>query len=138
MIKNDHPAPDVRRPFPSPQERRVYRAPLGATRVVREPSRDPGIVVLSATGEFDMDTVPCLHEALADARHAGAQQTVLDISQVGFGGSSFLHELLAAHFSHRRLILVGPIPHQLRRLFVLTGTLRLFHIIRSRRSIGLA
>ncbi|WP_370413656.1 STAS domain-containing protein [Streptomyces fradiae] len=138
MITNDRPASDIREPSPSPEERRVYRAPVGSTWVVREPSPGPGTVVLSATGEFDMDTVQCLHEALADARHAGARQTVLDISQVGFGDSSFLHELVAAHFSHHhRLVLAGPIPDQLRELFLLTGTLRLFHTVRSRRSIGL-
>ncbi|MEU1890804.1 STAS domain-containing protein [Streptomyces pristinaespiralis] len=138
MSTNNHPAGDVRQLSPSPEALQVYQSAVGTTWVVREPSPEPGTVVLSATGEFDMETVPCLHEALADARHAGARQTVLDISHVGFGDSSFLHELLAAHFSHPRLVLAGPIPHQLRHLFVLTGTLRLFHTVRSRRSIGLA
>lgn len=110
--------------------RRTYTAPVGTAWVVREPSPEPGTALLSASGEFDIESVLCLHEALADARHEGSRQTVLDISQVGFGDSSFLHELLAAHFSHQRLVLVGPVPDQLRQLFLLTGTLRLFTVER--------
>lgn len=77
-------------------------------------------LLLTAGQRFDLETVPRLREALADARHEGSRQTILDISQVCFGDSSFLHELLAAHYSHHRLVLAGPIPHELRQLLLLT------------------
>ncbi|MFG3349876.1 STAS domain-containing protein [Streptomyces sp. NPDC048018] len=116
----------------------TYRAAAGTAWVVREPSPDPGTVLLSATGEFDVDTVGCLRRALAEARRGGSRRTVLDISQVGFGDAAFLHELVTAHFSGHSFVLAGPIPRQLRQLFAATGTLRLFTIARDRAVLGLA
>ncbi|MEE1813323.1 hypothetical protein [Streptomyces sp. BE133] len=40
-------------------------------------------------------------------------------------------------YSHHRLVLASPIPQELRQRFLLTGTLRLFTTVRSRRSSGL-
>ncbi|MCX2185300.1 STAS domain-containing protein [Streptomyces sp. SKN60] len=127
-----------RNPAPAGQEPRTYRASAGTAWVVREPSPAPGTVVLAATGEFDVDTIDCLRRALTEARHSGCRQTVLDISQIGFGDSSFLHELLTAHFAHGRLVLAGPVPRQLKQLFAMTGTLRLFTIVKDRAVLGFA
>ncbi|MFI8519468.1 STAS domain-containing protein [Streptomyces sp. NPDC085481] len=138
MIESNGPGPGAREMSPPYPEQRTYRAPAGTAWVVREPSPAPGTVMLSATGEFDVDTVSCLRRALADARHEGSRRTVLDISQVGFGDSSFLHELVTAHFAGERFVLAGPVPRQLRQLFALTGTLRLFTIVRDRRNLGFA
>lgn len=115
---------------------RTYRAPTGAAWVVREPSPAPGTVVLSATGEFDVDTVACLRKALADARYEASPRTVLDISQVCFGDSSFLHVLVAAHLAAPGFVLAGPIPRELRQLFALSGTLRLFTVAKDRSALG--
>ncbi|MET9953278.1 STAS domain-containing protein [Streptomyces sp. NPDC006339] len=125
------PPPDA---APGP---RTYRAPSGTAWVVREPSPAPGTVVLSATGEFDVETAGCLHDALADARLDESRLVVLDVSQVCFGDSSFLHELVAAHFAGHRFVLAGPLPRQLRQLFALTGTLRLFTIVKDRADLRL-
>ncbi|MCX4534194.1 STAS domain-containing protein [Streptomyces sp. NBC_00841] len=65
-------------------------------------------LLLTAGQRFDLETVPRLRQALADARHEGSRQTILDISQVCFGDSSFLHELLAAHYSHHRSFWPAP------------------------------
>ncbi|MEU6978209.1 STAS domain-containing protein [Streptomyces sp. NPDC046371] len=116
------------------REGRTYRTPSGTAWVVREPSPAPGTVLLSATGEFDVDTVGCLRAALAEARHDGPHRTVLDISQVGFGDSSFLHELVTARFAGDRFVLLGPVPRQLRQLFTMTGTLQLFTFVSDRHS----
>ncbi|MER7521224.1 STAS domain-containing protein [Streptomyces sp. NPDC126499] len=122
-------------PVPPPDtapEPRTYRAPSGTAWVVRESSPAPGTVVLAASGEFDVETVGCLHHALAEARLEGSREVVLDVSRVGFGDSSFLHELVSAHFAGHRLVLAGPLPRQLRQLFALTGTLGLFTIVKDR------
>ncbi|MFJ8668826.1 STAS domain-containing protein [Streptomyces sp. NPDC093600] len=102
-------------------DRRTYTEPSGRARVVRSAGVVPGLRVLRASGEFDIDTVSCLRQALADCRAAGEVRTVLDLSQVEFGDSTFLHLLIAAHDQHERLVLAGPFPHHLRRLFRLTG-----------------
>ncbi|MFF5971244.1 STAS domain-containing protein [Streptomyces sp. NPDC012769] len=127
------PRPDA---VPEP---RTYRPSSGTAWVVREPSPEPGaVVVLSATGEFDVETAGCLHDAFADARLAEPRLVVLDVSQVGCGDSSFLHELVAAHFADHRLVPAGPFPRRLRRLFALTGTLRLFTIVKDRADLCFA
>ncbi|WMX44347.1 STAS domain-containing protein [Streptomyces roseicoloratus] len=123
---------------PALTESRTYRAPAGTAWVVREPSPAPGTVVLSAAGEFDVDTVDCLRQALAEARLLEARQTVLDISRIGFGDSSFLHELVIAHFTGGRFVLAGPVPRRLHQLFMMTGTLRLFRIVKDRAVLGFA
>ena len=122
-------------PVPPPDsapEPRTYRASSGTAWVVREFSPAPGVVVLSANGEFDIETVGCLRRALAEARPEGSREVVLDVSGVVFGDSSFLHELVAAHFAGHRLVVAGPLPRQLRQLFALTGTLGLFTIVEDR------
>ncbi|BAU86975.1 hypothetical protein SLA_6106 [Streptomyces laurentii] len=115
---------------------RTYRTPSGTAWVVREPSPVPGTVVLSATGEFDLHTVRCLRQALAEARHEDGGRTVLDISQVCFGDSSFLHVLVAARSADPGFVLAGPVPRQLRQLFSLSGTQRMFTIVKDRAALG--
>ncbi|MET9949922.1 STAS domain-containing protein [Streptomyces sp. NPDC006339] len=118
--------------------RRTYRTPDGCARVQYEATGSASTWLLCASGEFDGDTVRALREALADARDAGAERILLDLSRVTFGDSSFLHELLKAHYGPGRLVLVGPLGSQVRRLFELTGTLRLFHVALDRGSADLA
>ncbi|MFF5973358.1 STAS domain-containing protein [Streptomyces sp. NPDC012769] len=118
--------------------RRTYRTPDGCARVRHETTGSATTWLLCAAGEFDSDTVRALHQALTDAQDAGAERILLDLSRVTFGDSSFLHELLKAHYGPGRLVLVGPLTNQVRRLFELTGTLRLFHLALDRGSAGLA
>ena len=121
----------------APMERHTYRAPNGGARVVREATSKPGTVLLTLSGEFDIDTVSCLREALADARRQKPATTLLDLGQVAFGDSSFLHALLSAGFPSRELVLIGPLPHHLRQLFLLTGSLRMFTVVPDRAHLGL-
>ncbi|BAU84424.1 hypothetical protein SLA_3516 [Streptomyces laurentii] len=109
--------------------RRVYRAVNGYARVERAGSETPSTWFLRAAGEFDSDTVPCLREALGDARRDDAERILLDVSRVGFGDSTFLDALVEARRGPAGLVLVGPLPFQIRRLFEITGTLRLFPLV---------
>lgn len=109
-----------------PHEGHIYSAPGGAD-VYRTATRPDGTARLVASGEFDMDSSPCLQHALADARADGATSIELDVAAVAFGDSTFLQTLVRAHHKLRRIVLVGPAPHHLRQLFDLTGTTDLFH-----------
>ncbi|WP_395358432.1 STAS domain-containing protein [Streptomyces sp. YH02] len=95
-------------------------------------------MLLTLTGAFGRTTVSGLHEALTDARCERADHTVLDLARVAYGDSSFLHELLSAHFSHPDPLLVGPVPRRLHHLFLRTGTLRLFTVVPDRARLGFA
>ncbi|WP_225802693.1 STAS domain-containing protein [Streptomyces sp. NK15101] len=108
--------------------RAVYGAKSGHARVRRENTGSSATWLLSASGEFDVDTIDCLRDALAAAEQAHAERILLDLADVVFGDSTFLHELVRAHRKAPRLVLVGPLPSQIRRLFELTGTYRLFRI----------
>ncbi|MFF9851405.1 STAS domain-containing protein [Streptomyces litmocidini] len=94
----------------------------------RENTGSSATWLLSASGEFDVDTIDCLHDALTAAQEAGAERILLDLADVVFGDCAFLHELVRAHHGPSRLVLVGPLPGQIRRLLELTGTYRLFRI----------
>ncbi|MGW6393257.1 STAS domain-containing protein [Streptomyces sp. NPDC055103] len=132
------PGAQSAQPVPTaPMERHTYRAPNGGARVVREPTSRPGTVLLTLSGEFDVDTASCLRAALADARRQEPATTLLDLGQVAFGDSSFLHALLSAGFLPRELVLIGPIPHHLRQLFLLTGSLGMFTVVPDRTHLGL-
>ncbi|GGU81329.1 hypothetical protein GCM10010275_15250 [Streptomyces litmocidini] len=106
----------------------VYGATSGHARVRRENTGSPATWLLSASGEFDVDTIDCLRDALTAARQAGAERILLDLADVVFGDCAFLHELVRAHRGSSRLVLVGPLPAQIRRLLELTGTYPLFRI----------
>ncbi|WP_225803178.1 STAS domain-containing protein [Streptomyces sp. NK15101] len=113
------------------------RSPGGVATVTREPTASAGTWLLSARGEFDRDTLPCLHSALCAARRARAGRIVLDLSGATFGDSSFLQELIEAHRRPGRLLLVGPLAGQIRRLLELTGMDRVFDLADDRHSAGL-
>ncbi|WP_234315259.1 STAS domain-containing protein [Streptomyces globisporus] len=106
----------------------MYGTKSGHAQVRRENTGSAATWLLSASGEFDVDTIDCLHDALTAARKAHAERILLDLADVVFGDSTFLHELVRAHRGPSRLVLVGPLPGRLRRLFELTGTYPLFHI----------
>ncbi|MFJ8294913.1 STAS domain-containing protein [Streptomyces sp. NPDC094447] len=134
MTQNRSPSSATLRPpavAALPQERRDD----GEAFVVREAASGCGTVVLTLVGSFGVSTVACLHEALSEARLDRAPHTVLDLAGVTFGDSALLHELLTAHFSHRDLLLLGPVPRHLHHLFLRTGTLRLFAFVPDRRSL---
>ncbi|MEU2233408.1 STAS domain-containing protein [Streptomyces vietnamensis] len=116
----------------------TYRSPNGVAGVRREPTASAGTWLLSAQGEFDRDTLPCLHSALCAARRARAERIALDLSGVTFGDSSFLQELIEARRRPGRLLLVGPLAGQIRRLLELTGTDHVFDLAEDRPSAGLA
>ncbi|MGW6414978.1 STAS domain-containing protein [Streptomyces sp. NPDC055055] len=104
---------------------RLYGARTG-DHVYRWRTRADGTAILRASGEFDTDSVGCLARALADARNDGASLIRLDLAGVTFGDSTFLNTLLRANQPPSVLVLAGPLPEHLHRLFVLTGTTSLF------------
>ncbi|GAA3905447.1 hypothetical protein GCM10022244_14470 [Streptomyces gulbargensis] len=94
-------------------------------------------MLLTASGEFGGECAGCLREAPADAGRVASACAFLDVSRVTFGDSSFLDELLTAHGSHPRPVLVGAPPSRLRRLFEITGTHRLSPFATDRVGAGL-
>ncbi|MFF8513097.1 STAS domain-containing protein [Streptomyces sp. NPDC015492] len=107
-------------------EGHIYSAPGGAG-VYRQTTTSDGTAHLVASGEFDMDSSPCLQRALTHARGEGATSIELNVVDVVFGDSTFLQVLVRAHHELNRVTLVGPVPHHLRQLFDLTGTADPFH-----------
>ncbi|MCW5253633.1 STAS domain-containing protein [Streptomyces sp. SHP 1-2] len=92
-------------------------------------TRTGGVRIARAGGEFDLDGTALLADALAVPGDEGAADTVLDLSDVAFADSAFLHTLLAARAAHRdagrRLVLAGTPPPVL-RLLELTDVTRVF------------
>ncbi|MER7759662.1 STAS domain-containing protein [Streptomyces sp. NPDC097619] len=82
--------------------------------------------VVVCVGEFDVDGLAALSRACAEQARPGRGLT-LDVVGLGFADSSFLNELVKWR---RRgpVVLVGPLPGQLRRLLELTDTLALFDV----------
>ncbi|WP_189530648.1 STAS domain-containing protein [Streptomyces roseolilacinus] len=93
-----------------------------------------GVRIVRVSGEFDFDTAEELARALAPLPHDAPAGTVLDLSQVTFADSSFLHALLRAESQHRAagvpLFLSQPNPSVLRLLEV-TDTVRSFTLVDS-------
>ncbi|MBK6043498.1 STAS domain-containing protein [Streptomyces sp. MBT55] len=83
--------------------------------------------VLVACGDFDADERDLLLSAWDEADDRNLPVTVLDLSGVTFGDSSFLDSLLLAHRRHhaanRRLVLAGPLHRLVVLLLTVTGTL---------------
>ncbi|MFF8382421.1 STAS domain-containing protein [Streptomyces kanasensis] len=81
--------------------------------------------VVRVAGEFDFDTVERLVRAFDPREGGGTTATVLDLSQVRFADSAFLHALLQARARHleagARLVLAQPAACVVRLLEV-TGT----------------
>ncbi|MFE7513177.1 STAS domain-containing protein [Streptomyces sp. NPDC057540] len=105
---------------------RLY-GPRTGDHVYRWRKRPDGTAILQASGEFDQDSIQRLTRALADARNDGATRIRLDLTGVTFADSTFLNTLLRANRPPPALVLIGPLPHHLHRLFALTGTTTLFH-----------
>ncbi|MEU8776857.1 STAS domain-containing protein [Streptomyces sp. NPDC048606] len=93
-----------------------------------------GAYVIHCAGEFDQDTVPDLTGVVAAVRdRAGAGRLVVDVRDVTFADSAFLNCLLGLRAAGE-LVLVGPLPAQLRRLLEITGALTLFTLAPSVRA----
>ncbi|MEU6882479.1 STAS domain-containing protein [Streptomyces sp. NPDC046712] len=114
---------------PPTTDHKTFSDPTGAAQVTLDHTSSSWEYVLRASGEFDLETVGCLQLALHAVPQTPAGRTVIDVSGVTFGDSSFLHVLIGAHFQQNRLTIAGPLPTELRRLFELTGTLRMFDIV---------
>ncbi|MGW1771365.1 STAS domain-containing protein [Streptomyces sp. NPDC002104] len=89
-----------------------------------------GIRVIACTGEYDEDTLGPLREALARAGTDRVPRIVLDLGGVTFADSSMLNELIRVHTTHA-LVLAGPLPSQLTRLFEVTSADQIFTIVDS-------
>jgi anti-anti-sigma factor len=85
--------------------------------------------VLHLSGEFDADTVNCLTEAVGSACTSRTERLLLDLTEVAFADSGFIHALSEADALPGRLVLIGPLSPPLRRVLDLTGTRERFHIV---------
>ncbi|MFB6634391.1 STAS domain-containing protein [Streptomyces sp. NPDC056362] len=65
---------------------------------------------------------------LADAIEEGATCVRIDLTAIVFGDVALVDVLLHAQQGPARVVLAGPMPSHLRRLFELTGTTGLFHV----------
>ncbi|OEJ35135.1 STAS domain-containing protein [Streptomyces subrutilus] len=85
-----------------------------------------GVRVIVCGGEFDQDTLGPLQRACtAAAEDRGVRRIVLDVAEVTFADSSMLNLMLLVRRTGR-LVLAGPLPHQLGRLLDLTAARDLF------------
>lgn len=86
-----------------------------------------GVFAVVACGDFDADERDLLLSVWVGADDRNLPVTVLDLSGVTFGDSSFLDSLLLAHRRHhaasRRLVLAGPLHRLAVLLLTVTGTL---------------
>ncbi|MFF8963225.1 STAS domain-containing protein [Streptomyces globisporus] len=86
-----------------------------------------GIFVVVASGDFDADERDLLLSAWDEADERNLPVTVLDLSGVTIGDSSFLDSLLRARRRHlaggHRLVIAGPLHHRVVLLLTVTGTL---------------
>ncbi|WP_158710578.1 STAS domain-containing protein [Streptomyces flavochromogenes] len=89
--------------------------------MVRWPTGSLATVLLSATGEFDVDSVACLREAFDCAWTGQTERILLDVTRVEFADAAFIHELLDTRHRAGRLVLVGPVPRPVRKLLETTG-----------------
>ncbi|MFF2717432.1 STAS domain-containing protein [Streptomyces sp. NPDC058011] len=89
-------------------------------------------LVVTACGDFDADEQDLLPAAWNEAEEQALLVTVLDLSGVTFGDSSFLDALLRArqvhHAAGRRLVLVGPLQPPVITLLSVTRVLEHFDI----------
>ncbi|MER6191295.1 STAS domain-containing protein [Streptomyces cyaneofuscatus] len=94
--------------------------------------REQGALVVTACGDFDTDEQDLLPAAWNEADQQALPVTVLDLSGVTFGDSSFLDALLRARLVHhaagRRLVLVGPLQPPVITLLTVTQVLEHFDI----------
>ncbi|MCX4776164.1 STAS domain-containing protein [Streptomyces sp. NBC_01264] len=91
-----------------------------------------GVRVIACAGEFDQDTLEPFSRAVDLAVADPTVRTiVVDVSQVTFADSSMLNALMCLRGTGSRLILSGPIPARLARLFELTSAGQIFTIVDS-------
>ena len=92
---------------------------------------DAGVRVIVCVGEFDQDTIGPL-QAAANAASAdpAVRWIALDVTGVEFADSTFLNLLLRLRRTGR-LVLIGPTPHRLNRVFDLTQAGDLFQVVAS-------
>jgi len=107
----------------------VWQSRFGDATVRHLPSRNPATAVLVLAGEFDAESVVCLSEALDAVCTPQTERVLLDLAGVEFGDAAFVHALTTAHHSSPRLLLAGPLTRPVRRVFDLTGTRQLFHVV---------
>ncbi|MFD3807803.1 STAS domain-containing protein [Streptomyces sp. NPDC058611] len=87
-----------------------------------------GVRVIVCAGEFDQDTLePFRAVGTAAAADPEVRRIVLDLRRVSFADSSMLNQMLML-LRTGRLVLAGPVPHQLDRLLLLTQARDLFTI----------
>ncbi|MGW7314499.1 STAS domain-containing protein [Streptomyces sp. NPDC054854] len=88
--------------------------------------------VITCGGEYDQDTLEPLRQATTEAlADPSVRAIVLDVSAVAFADSSMLNELVRIRRTGRPLVLAGPLPPQLARLFELTSARQIFTIVDS-------
>lgn len=88
-----------------------------------------GAITLALSGELDLASTPSFEQALEEARVAKPARVLIDLSNLVFMDSTGLRALLLArqHASsgeHELVLRRGP--HQVQRVFELTGTLDTF------------
>ncbi|MFD9380838.1 STAS domain-containing protein [Streptomyces sp. NPDC059999] len=90
------------------------------------PDEGDGVRVIACVGEFDQDTLEAFRRAAnAAVADPALRRIVLDVSRLTFADSSMLNEMLRLLRSGR-LVLAGPLPASLERVFELTGVGSLF------------
>ncbi|MCY0922107.1 STAS domain-containing protein [Streptomyces sp. H27-G5] len=90
------------------------------------PDEGDDVRVIACVGEFDQDTLGPFRQAGNPAvADPAVRRIVLDVSRLTFADSSMLNEMLRLLRSGR-LVLAGPIPPSLQRVFELTGAGSLF------------
>ncbi|MFD3698023.1 STAS domain-containing protein [Streptomyces sp. NPDC058646] len=80
-----------------------------------------GVCVITAAGEFDVDTAQAMREILDEIAHSTAQKTIIDCTRITTADPALLHVLLDADRAHH-MILAGPLPHQVDALLTHTAT----------------
>ncbi|MFD3871875.1 STAS domain-containing protein [Streptomyces sp. NPDC058623] len=97
-----------------------------------------GVRVIVCEGDFDADSIESLRSAgRAALTDPGLRRIAVDVKGLTFADSSVLNELVLLLRSGR-LVLVGPLPRQLVRLFDLTGTTDLFTVVKSLEAVRAA
>jgi anti-sigma B factor antagonist len=92
---------------------------------------DPGLGVLTVSGELDIATSGMLRQELNELLDGGAQRVEVDLSGVVFMDSSALSTLVGAHeratAQNRQFALVSPSP-ACAKVLGITGLDRIFHL----------
>ncbi|KAA0934659.1 STAS domain-containing protein [Streptomyces apricus] len=91
--------------------------------------------VIRVAGEVESDDDEAFEEAWDEADAQGLAVTVVDLSQVRFGNSGLLNELLRGRSRHllagRSFVVAGPLSPPVERLFSVTGVYEHFTFAQS-------